>query len=88
MKVRGKASNIIWYSSKFNIHGLGEMIIQNEQYGADSVYIKDFDVFLEDKQDWKDMAQAFRDKDLITDNYNTYFFEPKTREDRKRGFTL
>ena len=44
--------------------------------------IKDFDVWLESKQEWKDMAQAFRDKDLIIDNYNTIFFEPKTQEDK------
>ena len=88
MKVRGKASNIIWFSSRFNTHGLGEMIVQHEEYGADSVYIKDFDIFLKSKQEWQDMAQAFRDKDLITDNYNTVFFEPRTQEDRTRGYTL
>ena len=88
MKVKGKTSEIIWYAHQFNIHGIGEMIIQNEEYGADSVYIKDFDVWLESKQEWKDMAQAFRDKDLIIDNYNTIFFELKTQEDKIRGFTL
>jgi len=88
MKVRGKVSNIIWYSNKFNVHGLSEIIIQHSEYGADSAYIKDFDIFLEQKQEWKDMAQAFKNKDLITDNHNIYFFEPKNEEDRKRGFTL
>lgn len=73
MKVRGKASNIEWFSTQFNLHGLSEIIIGHEDYGADSVYLKDFDVFLEQKQEWKDMAQAFRDHDLIIDNYNTIF---------------
>ena len=88
MKVANKTSKIVWYSSGFNIHAVGEIIIQNIEYGADSVYIKDFNVFLEAKQEWKDMRQAFKDKDLIIDNYNTYFFEPKTEEDKVRGFTL
>ena len=88
MKVRGKASNIVWYSHQFNTHGIGEIIIQHPDYGADSDYGKDFDVFLESKQEWKDMAQAFKDHDLITDNYNSIFFEPKNQEDRRRGYTL
>lgn len=37
---------------------------------------------------WKDLNQAMKDRDVITDNYNTYFFEPRTPEDRIRGFTL
>ena len=88
MKVRGKASGIIWFSNRFNIHGLSEIIIGHPDYGSDSAFIKDFDVFLESKQEWKDMSQAFKDHDLIVDNYNTSFFEPKTEEDRMRGFTL
>jgi len=51
------------------------------------MYIKDLDVWLEQKQEWKDMKQAFRDHDLITDNYNKYFFEPRNEEERKRGFS-
>ena len=87
MKVRFKENpNIVWYSGKFNIHGLGEVIVQHKDFGADSVFIKDLDVLID--ASWKDMAQAFRDKDLIIDNYNTYFFEPKTQEDKERGFTL
>jgi len=37
---------------------------------------------------WKDLNQAMKDRDVITDNYNKYFFEPRTSEDRIRGFTL
>jgi len=88
MKVRGKASGIVWFSNRFNIHGMSEIIINHKEYGGDSVYIKDFDVFLESNQEWKDMSQAFKDHDLIVDNYNTLFFEPSTKEDRIRGYTL
>lgn len=38
--------------------------------------------------EWKDLNRAFKDRDVITDNYNKYFFEPRTPEDRIRGFTL
>lgn len=87
MKVKEKGSNIVWFSNRFNVHSLDEIIVQHLEHGADSAYGKDFNVFLESKQEWKDMRQAFKDKDLITDNYNTIFFEPQTPEDRKRGYT-
>lgn len=87
MKVKFKSdkSNEISWSSQFNTHGFGEVIV-NGDWGQDSVYIKDLDVLINGK--WKDMGAAFRDKDLIHDNYNIYFFEPKNEIDRKRGFEL
>ena len=88
MKVRSKDTKKTWYSYKFNTHGLSEIIVQHPDYGVDSAFIKHFDVYLESTKQWKDMRQAFKDKDLIVDNYNTLFFEPKTEEDRKRGYTL
>ena len=88
MKVRSKDTKKIWYSYRFNVHGLSEIIVQHPDYGQDSAFIKNFDIYLESRRQWKDMNQAFKDKDLIIDNYNTKFFEPKTEEDRIRGFTL
>ena len=70
-------------SSSFNVHALSEVLT-----GDDSAFIKDLDAFIETRGEWKDMKQAFKDNDIITDNYNTRFFEPKTQEDRKRGYTL
>lgn len=55
---------------------------------ADSDYVKDYEVFLESTQEWKDMNEAFRDHDLITDNYNHHFFEPDNDMDRERGYTI
>jgi len=86
-------------SSKFNINALAEVLCywigeDGEGEGASSMYIKELDIFIEAKNKtgqivgWKDMGQAFKDKDIITDNYNTYFFEPRTKEDRERGYTL
>lgn len=93
MKVRCKDGGWTGISSKFNVYGIGEIVVnfvseEEEPLGADSVYIHDCDVYLEQLRNWKDMAQAFRDNELITDNHNTHFFEPRTPEDRERGFTL
>ena len=91
MKVRDKKSpDVIWFSDKFNIHAVCpvEIIIQNIDLGADSAYMRDFEVYLESQKKWVDMSQAFKDHSLINDSYNTYFFEPKTEEDKIRGYTL
>lgn len=95
MRVRHKVHGYTGIASQFNIHGLGEMIVYfdddpvtGESNGMDSVFCRDYEVFLETTGKWKAMDQAFKDRDLINDNYNTRFFEPKTQEDRERGFTL
>ena len=54
--------------------------------GDDTVPVPDLDAFIETLGEWKDMAQAFRDRDIIPDNYNRYFMEPKTPEQRERGW--
>lgn len=83
MKVRYKNSGTEADASRFNTHGVGEVLT-----GDDSVLISELDAFLTATQEWKDMQQAFKNRDLISDNYNTCFFEPKTAEDRIRGYTL
>lgn len=95
MKVRMKSNpSSVFSSSEFNTHALGEVIGCGKDFGCDLFYIKDLDVFIEARTHagnhigWKDMREAFKDKDLIIDNYNTCFFEPKNEEDRQRGYTL
>lgn len=83
MKVKYKKSGVIAGSSMFNTSTVGEVLT-----GDDSAYIKELDVWLEALQEWKDMPQAFKDHDLIADNFNTCFFEPRNEEDRKRGYSL
>jgi hypothetical protein len=56
--------------------------------GDDTIPVPELEVFIEAKQEWKDMGQAFRDHDLITDNYNTHFFEPKNDTERLCGYRL
>lgn len=79
MKLRYKNTSEIIHASCFNVHALAEIDV-----GNDSVYIRDLDVFI--GGNWKDLNQAFRDRDVVPDNYNEYFAEPKTNEDRARGY--
>ena len=89
MRVRTKDKpNLEFYSDKFNTHALGEVEGCSVDFGIDLFFIKDLDVFIEALREWKDMRQAFKDKDLISDNYNIYFFEPENDEERKKGYRL
>lgn len=83
MKVRYKASGSEAESSRFNISGCGEVLTED-----DSAFISELDVFVEAIGDWKDLRQAFKDRDIINDNQNTGFFEPQTQADKDRGYTL
>lgn len=83
MRLRYKKNLEETGGSSFNINALSEVLT-----GDDSPDISELDVFLDKTQQWKDMRQAFKDRDLITNNYNSCFFEPKNEEDKLRGFTL
>lgn len=81
MKIRYKKSGALGAASGFNIHAIGEVLT-----GDDTVYISDLDVWVEALGGWKDMREAFRDRDIIPDNYHTSFAEPQTPADRERGY--
>jgi hypothetical protein len=81
MQIRYRDTGILGVASSFN---LSAKVIIND----DSAFERDLDVWLEQKQCWKSMDEAFRDCDLITDDHNTHFFEPLTEADRARGYTL
>lgn len=83
MQIRYKKTGRISFSSNFNINALTEVLVED-----DSPSICDLDVFVTAENDWMDMAEAFKNGDLIVDNYNTYFFEPETEEERKLGYRL
>jgi len=88
MKVREKKDpSDVFHSSQFNTHAIGEVIGYAKDGSAGLFFIRELDVQLSSGE-WKDMRRAFEDHDLITNNYNTRFFEPGTEEDRKRGYTL
>lgn len=90
MKVRlTDKPEVTGQSHKFNMSAIAEVLVGFDNDGGyDTCYIKDLDVFIEAKQEWMTLRCAFHDNDVIVDNYNTTFFEPRTKEDRERGFTF
>lgn len=71
--------------SQFNTHGIGSVFVADQDELWEES-IENLEMLVDGE--WKPMGQAFRDRDLITDNYNTQFFPPPTPEDRDRGYTL
>jgi hypothetical protein len=83
MKARYKKTHCETVVLGFNLHSVNEVVTED-----DSAFIFDLDVWLTQKSEWEDMRQAFADHDLITDNFNTFFFEPQNEEDRQRGYAI
>lgn len=73
-------------TSRFNTHALGEVLMGFDDGDLDSMFVSDVEVYVEALKEWKPLSLAFKDHDVITDNYNTCFFEPDNEEDRKRGY--
>jgi hypothetical protein len=70
-----------------NTSALTEVIVHFKGNGCSSYFYSSLDVQLPDGT-WKDLCEALKDKDVITDNYNTQFHFPGNEEDRKRGYIL
>ena len=81
MLLRYKGQTETFHGSRFNTMALNEVLT-----GDDSAYIHDLDVYLPKKKEWKCLQQAFKDNDVIPDNYNEWFGEPRDEEDRQRGY--
>lgn len=87
MKLRQKKHpDIIAHSTRFNTSSLNEILVTYEDGDGDSAYISEFEVWLPRAAVWKDMDQAFKDKDIVPDNHNVYFSEIRSEEDRERGY--
>jgi hypothetical protein len=88
-----KNPDVMGWSGDFNTHAMAEVIVgfdddpDGTHNGMDSMYTGDLEVLLSSGE-WKFMPHALRDHDLITDDYNTHFFEPANEADRERGYTL
>lgn len=81
MKVRYKNTGTEACASRFNTYSMDEVLT-----GDDTVPIGELDVEINGV--WMDMRQAFRNKDIISDNYNEWFGVPVKPEDRERGYFL
>lgn len=91
MKVRLKDKpEVTGYADRFNTHAVSpmEIIVGFDHGDMDSAYARDYECFIEATQSWVSVVEAFGRRLLITDNYNTRFFEPPTPEDAERGYTL
>ena len=83
MWIRYKETNEQRWSNCFNSAACSEVLTID-----DTIDIKDVDVFIEAKQMWMPLSEAFDKHAVIVDDYNEMFFEPSTNEDRLRGYTL
>ena len=88
IRVRHKKKDFGGVTGKFNVSAISEIIVNFDDGSMDTDFIKNYDVFIKALQEWKDLGEAFKDKDLIPDNANRYFLEPTTPEDRERGYIL
>lgn len=88
MKVRYKTEDgryVEGQSGNFNTHGLGEIIVYFDDESCDSMYLNPFEVQLKSGE-WKGMPQAFKDRDILSNNLNTSFDFPHSEEEKKQGF--
>lgn len=73
-------------ASQFNTSSINEVVVCWNGGDMSSEYASDLEVQIGNV--WKPLTDAFRDSDVITDNHNTRFFEPRSPEDRERGYAL
>lgn len=83
MWIRYKETNEQRWSNCFNTSAFSEVLTID-----DTIDIKSVDVFIEAKQMWMSLSEAFDKHDVIVDDYNECFFEPSTNADRIRGYIL
>lgn len=82
-----KDTGLIAHSNSFNMHGLSEIVVGYEgDGGMDSSPVRDWMVWIEKKNQWKGLSQAFKDRDVIEDNYCQFFKEPANEQERKQGY--
>lgn len=90
MRVRNLERTWEGLSSEFNTCGGGEVIVcllnkDGVFEGQDSAFISELEVYIDSTEEWKNMNEAFKDKDIISDKCNTCFREPLTEEERQQG---
>ncbi len=82
-----KNKDVTGMSNKFNTTSHNEVFMYfDNEGGASSEFISDVEVKIKDK--WIPLSEAFKQKLLISDNYNTEFFEPINEEEKERGYKL
>ena len=70
-------------ASSFNTHSLDEVVVYTES-DCLSVPMSELEVIV--GSEWKPMQKAFKDRDIIPNNYNTCFDTPHSDEEKHQGF--
>lgn len=90
MRVRriGEEEKGVSCGCRLNTHSLADecMFFDGEDGWPDMC--RDYEFWIEARQEWVPYSEARKNNDIIKDNYNTRIFEPETDEDRERGYTL
>jgi len=84
LNVRNKKTGTTGTASEFNLHAASEIIVYFDD-DCSTEFIRDYEVQLSSGE-WKDMREAFRNRDIIPDDLNMHFREPQNDEERKRGW--
>lgn len=86
-KVRYKEKpELVGAASRFNMSSVNEVVVCWRDGDMSTEFPSSLEVEIGNA--WKPLTEAFRDHDLVSDSLNTCFFEPRTGEDRERGYTL
>ena len=85
VRYRNKDGNYSYgNSSRMNTAAMAEAVVYFDT-NCDSIFFSDLEVKLPDGS-WKDMNQAFTDKDIVPNNLNTAFDYPHSEQEYAQGF--
>jgi len=91
MKIREKENHdMIGFATDFNPMILDEIYVHfPDHFHFGHEKMDKYEYYIESIGEWVDEKRAFgKEKLTIVNKYNTSFLEPKTEEDRKRGYEL
>lgn len=69
------------HGSNFNLCSINDILVYFDDGCIDEYSPSQLDVYLTKKKEWKYLPDAFRDKDVVTNDAYTFFYEP--REEQK-----
>ena len=90
MQLRHLTTRATCSSSSFNTHSLNEIVVYFDEGDADSDYITNYEVLLTTGPragQWVLLSDAFKQRDVIPNNHNTCFAEPRSDADRELGYS-
>ena len=90
MKIREKEDHSEeGFANEFSPQDIEEIIVHFPFYSG-SQKIADYEFYVESIGDWVSGERVFDREERLTicNKYNTHFLEPKTEDDRKRGYEL